>query len=84
MYIHLGEETVVSSDSIIGIFDLEITSQSKITREFLASEEGKKRVLNVSEELPRSFVVCSNGEDKKTYITQISSQTIKRRASRID
>lgn len=79
MYLHLGEETVIPAASIIGIFDLEITSQSKITRDFLASEEKKKQVLNVSEELPRSFVVCSEKNKKRTYISQISSTTLKRR-----
>ncbi len=79
MYLHLGEETVIPASSIIGIFDLEITSQAKITREFLASEEKKKQVLNVSEELPRSFVVCSEKNKKRTYISQISSTTLKRR-----
>ncbi|MBR5478638.1 MAG: DUF370 domain-containing protein [Clostridia bacterium] len=80
MYLHLGEETVIRDKNIIGIFDLEITSQSKITRNFLASEEKKKNVINVSEELPRSFVVCSEKGKNTTYITQISSQTITRRS----
>jgi len=42
MYVHLGGDTVVLQKDIIAIFDLEITSISKITREFLnvAEEEG--------------------------------------------
>ena len=80
MYLHLGEETVVSDKSIIGIFDLEITSQSKITQKFLANEEKEKNVVNVSEELPRSFIVCSEKGKNKTYISQISPQTLTRRS----
>jgi len=80
MYLHLGEETVIPDNSIIGVFDLEITSQSKITRNFLANEEKKKNVINVSEELPRSFIVCSENGKNKTFISQISSQTLTRRA----
>lgn len=80
MYLHLGEETVVRDKSIIGIFDLDITSQSKITQKFLASEEKKKNVVNVSEELPRSFIVCSEKGKNSTYISQISSQTLTRRS----
>ena len=67
MYLHLGQNTIVPYNSIIGIFDLDITSQSKITRNFLASEENAKRVVNVSEELPRSVIVCS--EPKKSTAT---------------
>ena len=80
MYLHLGEETVVRDKNIIGIFDLEITSQSKITRSFLAAQENDKNVVNVSEELPRSFVVCNDGAKNTTYISQISSQTLNRRS----
>ena len=80
MYLHLGEETVILDKSIIGIFDLEITSQSKITRKFLSSEEKSKNVINVSEELPRSFIVCSEKGKNTTYISQISPQTLTRRS----
>jgi len=42
MYVHLGGDTVVLQKDIVAIFDLELTSISKITREFLhvAEEEG--------------------------------------------
>ena len=80
MYLHLGEETVIQDKNIIGIFDLEITSQSKITQKFLANSEKEKNVINVSEELPRSFIVCSEKGKHTTYISQISSQTLTRRS----
>ena len=35
MYVHLGMETVVKEDDIIGIFDLDSTTVSKHTRKFL-------------------------------------------------
>ncbi len=79
MYLHLGADTIVPFSSIIGIFDLENTSQSKITRTFLSETERAKRVYNVSEELPRSFIVCQSGEKQSVYISQISPQTLKRR-----
>lgn len=58
MYLHLGQATVVPFHDVIGIFDLDITSQSHLTRAFLAQAETEKHVTNVSEELPKSFVVC--------------------------
>ena len=33
MYLHLGQDVVVRSRDIIGIFDIENTSVSKITKE---------------------------------------------------
>ena len=64
MYLHLGKGTVVSTDDIIGIFDLEITSQSHITRKYLAMAEKAGQVVNASEDIPKSFVVCGRGKKK--------------------
>lgn len=79
MYLHLGQDTIVPLTSILGIFDLEITSQSKITRDFLANEEKAKHIINVSDELPRSFILCREGSKTRIYISQISPSTLKKR-----
>ena len=39
MYIHLGEDTVVKLDEVIGIFDMDNTTVSKPTRDFLNFSE---------------------------------------------
>ena len=80
MYIHLGEETVVRADEIIGIFDLDSTTVSRHTRKFLANAEKSKTVYNVSFELPKSFVLCGKRDKTKVYITQISSATLYKRS----
>ena len=82
MYLHLGEETVVRMRDIIGIFDIENTSISKHTKDFLARSEKGGRVVTVSYEMPKSFVVCKeNGGEEKVYISQISASTLKKRAA---
>ena len=80
MYIHLGQETVVREADIIGIFDLDSTTISKHTRKFLNLAEKNKKVINVSYELPKSFIVCSNKKTSKIYISQISSSTLLKRS----
>lgn len=85
MYLHLGAETVVRTAAVVGIFDLENTTISKITKEFLATSEKSGRVVNVSSELPKSFVICSEKRSEpKVFITQISCATLKKRAGYID
>lgn len=85
MFLHLGQDTVIHQDDIIGIFDLDNTTVSKRTRDFLSKQEKAGRVVNVSYELPKSFVVC---EDKNkgiiVYITQISTSTLIKRAENSD
>lgn len=84
MYIHLGSDIVVNQKSIIGIFNLETSSVSKITREYLKAAEKNGNVINVSEDLPTSFVVCKNKEKTTVYTAQISSSTLFKRANYIN
>ncbi len=79
MYIHLGGEYVVSQNDIIGIFDLENTTVSKNTRDFLNHSSKRKEVINVSYELPKSFVLTSKKNKNKVYISQISPTTLNKR-----
>lgn len=84
MYIHLGNETVVKTEDVIGIFDLETSTLSKHTRKFLATAEKQKQVINVSYELPKSFIVCNKQKNNKIYISQISSTTLLKRSGYIE
>ena len=59
MYLHLGQDTVVRTDTVLGIFDLDNCTISKFTRNYLTQAEKQGRVVNVSMELPKTFVVCS-------------------------
>ena len=46
MYLHLGQDTVIRTGDIIGIFDLDITTVSKHTRDYLAKAEKKNIQLS--------------------------------------
>ena len=85
MYLHLGMDKVITFDDIIGIFDLDTTTVSKNTRNYLAKAEKAGIVENVCYDLPKSFIVCRNkkGEDK-VYIAQISSTTLQKRTGYVD
>jgi len=79
MYLHLGQNTVVSEADLIGIFDLDNTTGSIITRKFLSNAEKSGFVVNVSEELPRSFIVSSNINGITIHLSQLSPQTLYKR-----
>ncbi len=85
MYLHVGQDMVVPANIIVGIFDIENTTTSKFTRQFLADAEKGKRVINVSDDLPKSFVVCMEPDGTETvYISQISAATLHKRMGFID
>jgi hypothetical protein len=79
MYLHLGNESVVKTGEILGIFDLDNTSVSKHTRNYLGKKEKEKKVITVSYELPKSFIVSSDKEETKIYISQLSPSTLTKR-----
>ena len=80
MFIHIGHDTVIIDKEIIGIFDMDTSTVSKPTRDFLRLSEKKGNVINVSFELPKSFVVCNENGKLKVYISQISPATLQKRA----
>ena len=80
IYLHLGQDTVVKKADILGIFDMDTSTVSKPTRDFLNIAEKNGRVINVSFQLPKSFVVCNEGGKLNVYISQISPITLQKRA----
>ena len=81
MYLHLGQNEVVPSRRVIGIFDLDHASYSAHTRKFLAAAQEDGVVLDLSEELPKSFVLCDHPYHKQIlYLSQLNSVTLQRRA----
>lgn len=82
MYLHLGKDVSVNTKNIIAILDLESTSVSKHTRDFLKIVEEEGFVRNVSEEIPRTFVLCEINGQSVVYITNISSKALAGRTER--
>ncbi|NLF34480.1 MAG: DUF370 domain-containing protein [Clostridiales bacterium] len=81
MYLHLGQSVVVPFDEVIGVFDLDTASAVQVTRSFLSQAEREGRVVSISEELPKSFVLRGARKDRSTvYLSQLSSATLRGRA----
>lgn len=82
MYLHLGQSVVVPFRDVVGVFDLDNTSSSRLTRAFLERAEREGRVVNVSEDLPKAFVLCrrQGTGDAVVYLCQLSASTLLRRA----
>lgn len=87
MYLHIGQDTIVNTDEIIGIFDMDNTTVSKWTRRFLNTAEKHGQVVTVTTDLPKTFIVLSrqkkkrhikNGDDK-VYLSQMLPGTLRKR-----
>ena len=78
MYLHLGQDTVVKMSEVVGIFDLETSTISKITREFLAKAEKSGKVINVSMEMPKTFILCKDHKYHRLYFSNIFFHFVKK------
>ncbi len=84
MYVHIGNGKTLLSRNIIGIFDIENTSVSKITKEYLAMSGKRKAAESVSYDMPKSFVTASEKGKEKVYISPVSAATIKKRINNLN
>jgi len=78
MYLNIGSDMAVREKSIIGIFDLDNTSVSKRTRNFLTRAEQEGRVIPC-DDLPKSYVLATEYGIDKVYLTGLSSATLEKR-----
>ncbi len=79
MYLHIGNGMTVKDTKIIGIFDLDNTSVSNVTRDFLKRKEKEKKVSYPDSDLPRSFLVLEGGGESEVKLSRISTVGLKTR-----
>ena len=84
MYLHIGNGITVRKKSIIGIFDLDSSTVSAVTKKYINKNEKDGNIIYGDSDLPRTFVLHEegSGEEKKYKIklSRISSQGLKIRA----
>lgn len=78
MFLHLGDDTVVALEEIISINDYR-SFHSNINKAFLTQMRQQSKVVDVSENTPKSFIVTKRG----VYLSAISSLTLKKRAGNL-
>ncbi len=80
MYISIGNDISIRNESIVGIFDLDNTTSSKHTRNFLRRAEEAGQIVTVTDELPKAFVLTREFSMDRVYLTQFSAVTIEKRS----
>jgi hypothetical protein len=78
MYLSIGNDMAVREKEIIGIFDLDNTTTSKRTREFLNMAEKEGQVVPC-DDLPKSFILTAEYGMARVYLTSLSAQTLEKR-----
>ena len=78
MYLPIGNDMSVRESSIVGIFDMDNTSTSKRTRDFLARAQKDGAVISC-DDLPKSYIVTVEYGMMKVYESTLSVATLEKR-----
>ena len=79
MYLHIGNQKNIRQKDIIGIFDMDRTTTSRITRKYLSEAEQRHLVSAANEgEIPKSFVLYRDPKDgqNKICFSQLSTAAL--------
>lgn len=72
-YLDISNNTFVDKDELICILDLDKTTVSKTTRDFLRKNEKNKKIVTAAHDIPKTIVVTSD----KIYLAQHSVLSLK-------
>lgn len=75
-YLHLGKDTSIEIEKIVGIYDLDTSTVSKHTRDFLSKCEKENRIVNVSYELPKSYILYDFDGEYSVYLSPLNAATL--------
>ena len=73
MYLHIGNGVSIKKENIIGIFDLDTATVSKVTKRYINENEKKGMVEYTDFDLPRSFIFCNEKKKYKIKLSRIST-----------
>jgi hypothetical protein len=78
MYLHAGNNKNIREKNIIGIFDIESSTVSDLTKKYLSEAEKRGEVESAAgDELPKSFILYfDNNQEFKVCLSQLSTASL--------
>ena len=80
MYIHLGNNKLIREKDIIGIFDMDNATVSKVTQRFLNNAQKEGRLVSTVDEIPNSVILTKD----KVYLSQLAPKSLYGRLTKKD
>ena len=81
MFLHVGNNRNIRIRDVIGIFDMDNATVSAVTRKFLNGKQKEYLVESVSFDIPKSFILYTDGEKYRICFSPLSSSSLKGRLS---
>lgn len=81
MYVHIGQDFIVPTKSILCIFDMDTATWSRHTRALVQRLAREGRTVELFDDLPRAGVLCASPLGEHLYLTGLSTATLQKRAA---
>ena len=81
MFLHVGNNKNIRIRDVVGIFDMDNTTVSAVTRKFLSGKQKELLVESASFDIPKSFILYSEDGEYKICFSPLSSASLKGRLS---
>ncbi len=92
VFLHIGSGKSIKTGDIVGIFDMDTSTVSRVTRGFLNESQKKEELSSVTADIPKSFIVVNKKINRvrkeykerapKVIISQLAVQTLYERQKR--
>ena len=79
MFLHVGNNKNIRIKDIVGIFDMDNTTVSAVTRKFLSGKQKEFLVESASFDIPKSFILYSDKGEYKICFSSLSASSLKGR-----
>ena len=76
MYLHAGNNKNIREKDIIGIFDVDNSTVSSITRKYLSDAQRAGNIISAKDEIPKSFILYREKGKYKICFSQISTTAL--------
>ena len=80
MYLHIGKDFIINSNSIIAIFNIDYVKNTKEYKTLYKSLEEENSLINVNnDKKSKAFILIEEDKKQKAYITNVGVNTILKR-----
>ena len=76
MFLHVGNNKNIRTKNVIGIFDMDNSTVSSVTRKYLSVKQKQNLVESAMDEIPKSFVIYVDEGEYKICFSQLSTAAL--------
>lgn len=76
MFLHVGNNKNIRTKNVIGIFDMDNSTVSSVTRKYLTAKQKQGLVESAMDEIPKSFVIYLDEGEYKICFSQLSTTAL--------